>query len=409
MERKSAMINNNLFVGIDVSKNKHDVAVLNCEKKNALKSFVIQDNFKGYNELLSKLHFLEEKYQPQTFLIGMEATGDYWKNLYHFLLNQKNGYHVTVINPFQTRAFAKGELRRAKTDPVDAKDIAQFMIEKSPTPTPKISPELDSIKDLDRQIYAINKQKTMTINRLRLELLKNAPEIEKAFRNLGGRQILALLAQFPTAQDINKASLTELGEVRFGIRNFRIPTRLVKKVKELCKNSIAYKTGPGSGWVVQSLVRRITQLLQEKELLQKQIADMYNDFKEQQSVLTSIKGISINTAIALEAYIGDVTRFPNVKKIVAYFGMNPTVCKSGKSLKRSSRLQKKGNGIVRQKLFQAVLCIISKKQGPFYKYYQRLVDSGKPKMVAIGATMRKLLGVAYAMLKKQQKFDPEKC
>ena len=403
------MINNNLFVGIDVSKNKHDVAVLNCEKKNALKSFVIQDNFKGYNELLSKLYLLEEKYQPQTFLIGMEATGDYWKNLYHFLLNQKNGYHVTVINPFQTRAFAKAELRRAKTDPVDAKDIAQFMIEKSPTPTPKISPALDCIKDLDRQIYAINKQKTMTINRLRLELLKNAPEIEKAFRNLGGRQILALLAQFPTAQDINKASLTELGEVRFGIRNFRIPTRLVKKVKELCKNSIAYKIGPGSGWVVQSLVRRITQLLQEKELLQKQIADMYNDFKEQQSVLTSIKGISINTAIVLEAYIGDVTRFPNVKKIVAYFGMNPTVCKSGKSLKRSSRLQKKGNGLVRQKLFQAVLCIISKKQGPFYKYYQRLVDSGKPKMVAIGATMRKLLGVAYAMLKKQQKFDPEKC
>jgi transposase len=409
MERKNAMINNNLFVGIDVSKNKHDVAVLNCDKKNALKSFVIHDNFKGYNELLSKLYLLEGKYQPQTFLIGMEATGDYWKNLYHFLLNQKNGYHVTVINPFQTRAFAKAELRRAKTDPVDAKDIAQFMIEKSPTPTPKISPALDCIKDLDRQIYAINKQKTMTINRLRLELLKNAPEIEKAFRNLGGRQILALLAQFPTAQDINKASLTELGEVRFGIRNFRIPTRLVKKVKELCKNSIAYKTGPGSGWVVQSLVRRITQLLQEKELLQKQIADMYNDFKEQQSVLTSIKGISINTAIALEAYIGDVTRFPNVKKIVAYFGMNPTVCKSGKSLKRSSRLQKKGNGIVSQKLFQAVLCIISKKQGPFYKYYQRLVDSGKPKMVAIGATMRKLLGVAYAMLKKQQKFDPEKC
>ena len=234
------MINNNLFVGIDVSKNKHDVAVLNCEKKNALKSFVIQDNFKGYNELLSKLHFLEEKYQPQTFLIGMEATGDYWKNLYHFLLNQKNGYHVTVINPFQTRAFAKAELRRAKTDPVDAKDIAQFMIEKSPTPTPKISPALDCIKDLDRQIYAINKQKTMTINRLCLELLKNAPEIEKAFPNLAGRQILALLAQFPTAQTINKVSLNDLREIRFGVRNFRIPTRLVKKVKELCKNSIAY-------------------------------------------------------------------------------------------------------------------------------------------------------------------------
>ena len=403
------MINNNLFVGIDVSKNKHDVSVLSCDKKKVIKSFVIQDNFKGYNELLSKLDWLDEKYQPQGILIGMEATGDYWKNLYHFLLNQKNGYQISVINPFQTRAFAKGELRRAKTDPVDAKDIAQFMIEKSPLPTPKISPTLDCIKDLDRQIYAINKQKTMTINRLRGELLKNAPEIEKAFRNLGGRQILALLARYPTAQAINKASLTELGEVRFGVRNFRIPNRLVKKVKGLCQNSIAYKIGPGSGLVVQSLVRRILQLLEEKELLEKQIADIYNDVKEHQSVLISIKGISMNTAIALEAYIGDVTRFSNVKKIVAYFGMNPTVCKSGKTLNRSSRLQKKGCAIVRQKLFQAVLCIISKKQGPFYKYYQRLVDSGKPKMVAIGATMRKLLGVAYAMLKKQQKFDPEKC
>jgi transposase len=125
-------------------------------------------------------------------------------------------------------------------------------------------------------------------------------------------------------------------------------------------------------------------------------------------VLTTIKGISVNTAIALEAHIGDVTRFPNAKKIVAYFGMNPTVIRSGTSLNHLSGLQKRGSGIVRQKLFQAVLCIISKKQGPFYKYYQRLVDSGKPKMVAIGATMRKLLVVVYAMLKEQQKFDPEK-
>jgi transposase len=402
------MIHKILFVGIDVSKNKHNIAVLCREKQAVCKSFEIQDNYKGYSELLGKLEWLKGKYQTQTFMIGMEATGDYWKNLYHFLVKHSDIFQVTVINPFQTKSFAQGELRRAKTDPVDAKDIAQFMIEKTP-PASKFSAVLDCIKDLDRQIYALNKQRTMTINRLRVELSKVAPEIEKAFQSLGGKQILSLLEQYPTAEAINRATLYELSEVRFGIRDFRIPLELAKKVKELCQTSIAYKTGNGAGLAVQSLVRRILQLQHERELLSRQMLDLYNDFKEHESILTSIPGISSEAAIAFEAYIGDVNRFPNAKKIVAYFGMNPTVCTSGKSLKRSSRLQKKGSGIVRHRLFSAVLCIISKKKGPIYKYYQRLVDSGKPKMVAIGATMRKLLVIIYQMLKNQEKFDPEKC
>ena len=64
--------------------------------------------------------------------------------------------------------------------------------------------------------------------------------------------------------------------------------------------------------------------------------------------------------------------------------------------------------MVRQKLFMAVLGIVSNKGGPIYRFYQRLVDSGKPKMVAIGAAMRKLLVTIYAMLKNQQTFDENK-
>jgi transposase len=84
--------------------------------------------------------------------------------------------------------------------------------------------------------------------------------------------------------------------------------------------------------------------------------------------------------------------------------MNPTVSLSGKS-KRASFLQKKGNPIVRHKLFMAVLPIIAAKKEPFYSYYKRLTDNGKQKLVAMVATMRKLLTVAYAMLKHQEPFD----
>ena len=402
------MIYETLFCGIDISKDKHDIAVLNKEKRQVYKPFVIQESHEGYLFLLEKFNWLQDKYQTRQFLIGMEATGDYWKNLYHFLSGQPNGYVVSVINPYQTRAYANSELRRAKTDPVEARDIARFMIEKTPPATKQASPVFDSIKDLDRQIYAVKKQKSMTINKLRVELSKVAPEIEKEFRQIGRRQILAVLEQFPTSQVINAASVKEIAEVRFGIRQWRIPLILAKRVKFLVRNSIAYKTGPGAGLAVQSLVRRILESQFEIERLENQITSLYENFKEQDSILSSIYGIGFETAIALEAYIGDVNRFSNSKKLVAYFGMNPTICQSGKSLKRKSRLQKKGNAIVRHKLYLAVFCIIGRKKGPLYKYYTRLVDAGKPKMVAMGATMRKLLVVIYAMLKNQEIYDPEK-
>jgi transposase len=103
-----------------------------------------------------------------------------------------------------------------------------------------------------------------------------------------------------------------------------------------------------------------------------------------------------------------VNRFPDAKKVVAYFGMNPVVNLSGKVTKRASKLEKKGSGLVRHKLYMAVLQIVRLKEGALYKYYARLVASGKPKMVAIVATMRKLVVVIYVMLKNQQPFDPKR-
>ena len=121
-----------LFVGIDVSKLKHDVAVMNEYKKLVTRTFVIQDTYVGYQYLLGTLGKLTSNFQTQYFHVGLEATGDYWKNIYYFLKKQSNSFIVTVINPVRTKAFAKTELRRAKTDAVNTKDIAQFMVEKRP-------------------------------------------------------------------------------------------------------------------------------------------------------------------------------------------------------------------------------------------------------------------------------------
>jgi len=393
-----------LFVGIDVSKFKHDIAIVNEQKQFVARPFVIKDDRDGYQQLIQKLDELMQRYDTQRFYIGLESTGDYWKNIYYFLKQQPQPYIVTVINPVQTNAHAKTELRRASTDAVNARDIALFMAEKQPKASFDRAPILDNIKDLDRQIYQLKKQQTMSVNKLRIELTKVAPEIEKNVSNIQGKQILALLAELPTAELIANSSFQRLATIRYGKNNWALSAPFIDKVKALSQQSIAYKTGLGAGYAVQSLVRCIWQFQREIQWLKSQSVALYQSVTDQESLLATIPGIARETAILLEAYIGDVHRFPNVKKFVAYFGMNPTVCTSGTS-KRSSYLQKKGNALVRHKLFMAVLCMIRREIDPIHSYYKRLVDAGKPKLVAIGAAMRKLLVAIYYMLSKNKPFE----
>lgn len=396
-----------LFVGVDVSKHKHDIAILNEQKQLVHKPLVIGEDATGYQLLLRKLRRLKTDYQTEAFWIGMEATSDYWKNLYYFLKKQPESFRVVVINPVQTKAFAKTELRRAKTDPVNARDIARFLVEKRPKASVDRAPLFDAIKDVDTEIYSLKKQQTMMLNKLRIELCKVAPEIERATRNFGGQKILALLAAYPTAEAIAKAEVAQLHELRYGKKQWLLPMSFIQRIKALAQNSVAHKSGPGSGVVARSLVRRLSENQKEIEVLKEQIRKLYGQVNKNQSLLTTIKGIGIETACVLEAYIGDVNRFANAKKMVAYFGMNPVVNQSGKS-KRKSYLQKRGSSIVRHKLYMATLNIIRHKKGPIYEYYARLVNSGKPKLVAMAAAMRKLLTIIYAMLKNQAPFDPNK-
>ncbi len=403
------MSNDSLFVGVDVSKLKHDVAIMNENKKLLFKTFVIQENQVGYLYLVDKINQLKMKYQTQQFYIGMEATADYWKNLFHFFQSQPDCIPI-VINPVRTKAFAKTELRRAKTDPVNAKDIALYLVEKRPQKSYYRPAILDNIKDLDSQIYALKKQQTTAANRLRMELGKVAPEIERQCRYIQGKQIMAVLNHFPTAETIAQTPMEELIKIRYGEKQWRIPESFLVKLKQLAADSVAYKSGAGAGFVVQSLIRNIFQFHAEIKFLKEQITQLYEMYSSDNAdILSSIKGVTKQTAIILEAYFGDVRRFNNAKQFVAFFGMNPVVNQSGNKNNRKSYLEKKGSGVVRHKLFLATLTLIREKVEPFYSYYQRLVAAGKPKLVAICATMRKLLVIMFKMIRNQEKFDPNKC
>jgi hypothetical protein len=121
----------NDVLGIDISKAKFDVALIQGNAK--IKSKVFANNPEGFAELQAWLNT-----QGVTNLHGcMEATSTYGNALARFLVEA--GYKVSIVNPSRPKAFGKSELSRTKTDRADAKVIARFCAALKPalwTPPP---------------------------------------------------------------------------------------------------------------------------------------------------------------------------------------------------------------------------------------------------------------------------------
>jgi transposase len=122
-------------------------------------------------------------------------------------------------------------------------------------------------------------------------------------------------------------------------------------------------------------------------------------------LLLSICGIGKRTATVLLGELGDLSRFPTVRALVAYVGLAPHLHRSGTSVHGPSPLSKHGHAAIRKALYFPALSAV--RHNPAIRtLYQRLLAQGKPKMVALVAAMRKLLHQIYGVLHSGHVFDP---
>lgn len=121
------------------------------------------------------------------------------------------------------------------------------------------------------------------------------------------------------------------------------------------------------------------------------------------NLLKSIKGVGNKTIYLVLSHFGDPKQFQSAKQFAAYIGINPGHKQSGTSLDQSA-ISKIGDPYMRKMLYMPTLSAI--QCNPLIKtFYQRLVDQGKPKMVAVCAAMRKLLFIIFGVLKNEIEFD----
>ncbi|MDB6097036.1 MAG: family transposase [Francisellaceae bacterium] len=136
----------------------------------------------------------------------------------------------------------------------------------------------------------------------------------------------------------------------------------------------------------------------------RQPIELHPDLCTQKKLLETIPGVGEATIAQMLSFIGTIQRFKNARQLVAFVGLNPRQRESGSSVRSRSRLSKTGSFSLRKALYMPA--ISAKQYNPIIKEFcVRLQKAGKPKMLIIGAAMRKLLHQIYGVLKSGKPFD----
>jgi transposase len=160
--------------------------------------------------------------------------------------------------------------------------------------------------------------------------------------------------------------------------------------------------------VKQSLAAIIAVFDEQIKLLKKRLHDHMNqhpELRRQRDLLQTIPGIAELTAAKLLAEVLEFSRYDSAQKLVAYAGLSPATRQSGSSLRTRGHISKNGSSRLRTALYMPAL--VALKHNPLVQQLQaRLQSRGKAPKQIIVAAMRKLLTLAYGVIKSGQPFNP---
>lgn len=190
------------------------------------------------------------------------------------------------------------------------------------------------------------------------------------------------------------------------LRQLQALTRHLENLSETRQQQVNRLESTKAQDVIKSLRKLIAYLDDEITRTENQIQnhiDTHPDLKEQFELLDSISGIGTRTAATL---LGEINfkQYRSARQLAAFVGLTPRNNRSG-TFRGRTRLSKIGNQRVRKALFMPA--IVAKQHNPIVRTFcQRLAGNGKTKMEIIGAAMRKLIHIAFGVVKTGRAFDP---
>lgn len=318
-----------VYVGVDVGQEE----LVACMQGSKPRNF--KHNANGIRKMYSWSRNIAG---DKELCFCLEATGVYGYSLATSLVNRFE-VRVSVVNPARIASFAKAQLRRTKTDNIDARVILAFAQSQNP---PCWKPESET----QRRLY---------------HLVTQADRLRRMKRQLSNRD-----------------------------HGFKYLHDLPEEIKKSQR----------------SLHRSLERQLANIDKAIKKLCGEETRLREQVDLLCSIPGVATHSAVRILAYgKGNLIEL-NRKSLTAHAGLAPSEKQSGISIRGKARIAKQGDRRLRSALYMPAL--VAAHHNPVLKtFYQRLLNNGKPKMLAIVAVMKKLLLMIQAILKRKTTFKPD--
>ncbi len=385
------------FVGIDISKYKHDCFITTETRHIISKPFTFLNDHNGFEQLLKTLQSLGN---PDQVRIGFESTSHYTLNLKLFL--EKAHYSFMEFNPVLLAKFNKSQsLRHTKTDAIDCASIARWLMTVEYKPYPKEFYHIYSLKSLTRLRDSLIRQRSFYLVKITNVLDHTFPEFKPFFNNKLGATALYLLENYSTAENISNMNsksydiLRRVSRGKFSIQKYI-------KLKELACNTVGENNFIFLS-ELNSLISLYKASKKEIDSLESQIISLISQINPR---LLTIPGIGPLSAAVIYAEYGDFSKFGSSAQMLSFAGLEPGYYQSGTS-EHAGSMVKKGSSYLRYTLMNLSIPLIQ-YNFVFAQYYAKKKAEGKTHRVACSHLVKKLIRIIYTLEKNDIDFDTEK-
>lgn len=382
-------------VGLDVSKGTSMLQAFTERNKPYGKIISIVHTEEGFKQLGGLLEDLKELTGLEPVVV-MEATGHYHRSLVAYL--EREGYRHYIVNPLQSKRAKGTQLRKVKTDAVDAWHMAEMFYRGDVQPHRTWAEELVELQHLTRQHEFMTSLHVQAKLNARALLDQVCPAYEKVFHNLFSATSLQVLRSMLRGDTVTEEMVRKTAGSSHGAAWTRAKLEQIQALPSLSKTSKAQQT------TLLCMVEIVLTQQEQLERLELAIEETSLTLPEVE-LLKSIPGVGDKLAATLVAEIGNAAQFEDPKQLVAYAGLDPGVHSSGKFTASSNRISKRGSKRLRRALYLAVQCGLRKGINERLKaYYEKKRKEGKPYKVVVIACANKLLHHVYAILVKGEPY-----
>ena len=336
-----------IYIGMDISSKSFTVHAINEKKKIVFKGDI--------QPTRSRLRDMIKELGKQDKLIVFEAGNQLkWIAL---TLKKIKGVHVHVVHPNEIKWINQSS---GKTDKIDARKLAY----------------LARGDMLPRKVHIVEGK---------------------------SRQLRELISARGTLQSKRVALINSIRGC-LKQEGYKLPQGFFKN-KYWREKLIKMRIGNTQKLILEKFMESIEGLVKAETELTSEILEIKNKDIELLETIPSIGGM---TSRVLVSGIDDAKRFDNKKGVAKYGGLTPRIYQSG-NVTHLGRINRDGRMEMRKVLLQCAHTITRMKSyeaGPLKEFYER-IKKRRGKKIAIVALSRKLLTIAYGVLKTKSAYDPE--